>query len=222
MRVLVTGGAGFLGSHIAAKLVARGDDVVSLQRSAVTATSERMTAIAGDIASPEVMTEAAKGCDAVIHVAAKAGVWGSRESYERPNVLGTENVIAACLHNGVQKLIYTSTPSVVHTGGDIEGGDESLPYAEHFATHYPETKAVAERAVLRANGLALSTTALRPHLIWGPGDPHLCPRVVQRAKAGRLRLVDGGQKRVDAVYVDNAADAHINALDRLGPEAGLA
>ncbi|MFT5992189.1 MAG: nucleoside-diphosphate-sugar epimerase, partial [Bradymonadia bacterium] len=104
MRVLVTGGAGFLGSHIAAKLVARGDDVVSLQRSAVTATSERMTAIAGDIASPEVMTEAAKGCDAVIHVAAKAGVWGSRESYERPNVLGTENVIAACLHNGVQKL----------------------------------------------------------------------------------------------------------------------
>jgi nucleoside-diphosphate-sugar epimerase len=222
MRVLVTGGAGFLGSHIAAKLVARGDDVVSLQRSAVTATSERMTAIAGDIASPEVMTEAAKGCDAVIHVAAKAGVWGSRESYERPNVLGTENVIAACLHNGVQKLIYTSTPSVVHTGGDIEGGDESLPYAEHFATHYPETKAVAERAVLRANGLALSTTALRPHLIWGPGDPHLCPRVVQRAKAGRLRLVDGGQKRVDAVYVDNAADAHINALDRLGPEAACA
>jgi nucleoside-diphosphate-sugar epimerase len=137
-------------------------------------------------------------------------------------------VLDACRARGIQTLVYTSTPSVVHTGGDIEGGTSALPYATHFETAYPETKAIAERMVLEANGTALaqggvlSTCALRPHLIWGPGDAHLLPRVLDRARSGRLRLVGGGAKLVDAVYVDNAADAHIAALDRLAPGAACA
>ncbi len=222
MRALVTGGGGFLGGAIVRQLRARGDDVVSLARGDYPALRALgVETRRGDLSDPATVSAAATGCDVVFHVAAKAGVWGARAGYERTNVQGTQNVLAACRDHGVPRLVYTSTPSVVHVGGDIEGADESLPYAERFATHYPRTKADAERAVLQANGPSLSTVALRPHLVWGPGDNHLVPRIIDRARRGRLRFV-GPPKRVDTIYIDNAADAHVLAADRLGPDAACA
>jgi len=143
-------------------------------------------------------------------------VWGRYNDYFATNVTGTHNVIAACLKHGIKKLVYTSTPSVVHGGKDLIGADESAPYPESFEAAYPETKAIAEKAVLAANGADLATVSLRPHLIWGPGDPHLIPRVLARAKAGKLRKVGSKPVKVDVTYIDNAAEAHVLAADKLG------
>jgi nucleoside-diphosphate-sugar epimerase len=122
----------------------------------------------------------------------------------------------------VKKLVYTSTPSVVHGGGDLNGVDESMPYPAHHESAYSASKAAAEKVVLSANGAEISTVALRPHLIWGPGDPHLLPRLVAKAKAGRLRKIGDGKNLVDTVFVENAALAHILAVDKLCPEAQIA
>jgi len=222
MKVLVTGGTGFLGGVLCRMLRARGDSVVSLARSRSSALDRLgVTQFQGDVSALDKVVEASVGCDAVIHTAAKAGIWGSLAEFTNANVGGTLAVIGACELNGIRKLVYTSTPSVVHSGGDIEGGNESLPYASHFAAHYPSTKAAAERQVLEANGARLATVALRPHLIWGPGDHHLLPRILKRQQSGKLRFI-GPSKLVDTVYVDNAAEAHLNALDRLDIGAACA
>jgi nucleoside-diphosphate-sugar epimerase len=149
-------------------------------------------------------------------------VWGDYQDYFDANVTGTRNVILACKAHGVPKLVYTSTPSVTFAGADEDGVDESMPYAESFLCHYAATKAQAERDVLAANGGTLSTVALRPHLIWGPGDNHLVPRVIARARAGKLKLVGRGLNRVDATYIDNAVAAHLCALEVLSQEASCA
>jgi nucleoside-diphosphate-sugar epimerase len=223
MNVLVTGGGGFLGSAIVRRLAARGDRVRSLTRGHYT----ELDALGGvqhrgDIADPTIVLEAAAGCDLIFHVAAKAGVWGAYADYHRANVAGTENVLAACRHHSIRRLVYTSSPSVVFDGRDMEGADESAPYPTHYEAHYPKTKAIAERMVLRANGPDLGTVALRPHLIWGPGDNHLVPRILARARAGRLRRVGRAEKLIDAIYIDNAADAHLLAADRLAPGSPVA
>ncbi|MFO0797718.1 MAG: NAD-dependent epimerase/dehydratase family protein [Gemmataceae bacterium] len=216
MRVLVTGGGGFLGGAVVRRLRARGWDVRSLTRSAYPWLDELgVEQTLGDLADPDAVAKAVAGTDVVIHTAAKAGVWGRHADYVATNVAGTANVIAACRAAGVRRLVYTSTPSVVHGGGDLEGADESTPYPKHFDAAYPETKAAAERAVLAANGPDLATVALRPHLIWGPGDPHLIPRVLTRARAGKLRRIGTRPVRVDVTYVDNAADAHVLAAEKL-------
>lgn len=221
--ILVTGGSGFLGGAVVRQLLARGDSVRSLQRSDVPALLALGVEVVGaDLADEAAVSDAAKGCDAVIHIGAKAGIWGPYADYHQANVLGTANVIEACRRNGIQRLVYTSTPSVIHGGGDIEGVDERAPIATHFETAYPATKAKAERRVIEANGSELATVALRPHLIWGPGDPQLVGRILSRAKAGRLRLVGGGMKLIDSVYIDNAAHAHLLALDHLAPGSSCA
>ena len=222
-HALVTGGGGFLGGAIVRKLVARGVRVTSFARGAYPALEGAgVRVVRGDLADADAVLRAAEGCDAVFHVAALPGVWGPYDRFFSANVLGTRNVLAACRTLGIPRLVYTSTPSVVHGGGDLEGVDHTAPYPEQFHAAYPETKAIAEREVLAADGPTLSTVALRPHLVWGPGDNHLMPRVVARARAGKLRLVGGGLAKVDTVYVDNAADAHLCALDRLAPGAECA
>ena len=168
-----------------------------------------------------MVASAASGCDVVFHVAAKPGIWGAYEDYHRANVLGTENVIAACRRHRIPRLVHTSSPSVVFNGRDMEGVDESVPYPAHFEAHYPRTKALAEQAVLRANSPDLSTVALRPHLIWGPGDTHLLPRLVARARTGQLRRIGRAAKRIDTVHVENAARAHLLAADRLAAESAV-
>jgi len=226
MIALVTGGGGFLGGAIVRRLLVRGNTVRSLTRFRYPWLDDLgVSQILGDLSKPDDVTKAMEGVDLVFHVAAKAGVWGRYSDYYATNVTGTENIIAACLKHGVKKLVFTSTPSVVHSGGDLEGVNESTPYPDHFEASYPETKAIAEKAVLAANGSQLATVALRPHLIWGPGDPHLIPRVLRRAKEGRLRRIGKRDVKVDVTYIDNAAQAHMLAADKLeigSPIAGKA
>ncbi len=223
MKALVTGGGGFLGGAIAAKLAARGDDVRSFSRgSHAELASLGVEHVRGDLADSEAVSRAVRDCEVVFHVGAKPGVWGPYADYFATNVTGTDNVITACHHEGVHKLIYTSTPSVVFGGSDQEGVDESASYPSRYETAYPETKAIAERKVLESNTPELATVALRPHLIWGPGDNHLVPRIVARGRAGKLRKIGRRPCLVDSVYIDNAADAHILAFEKLTPEAACA
>ena len=215
MKVLVTGGSGFLGSAICMLLRSRGDEVIAYQRGGSDRLQQQgVSVFRGSITDPDQLNKAMRGADAVIHTAAKAGIWGPYDEYYQPNVVGTENVIASCRNNGVHKLVFTSSPSVVHGGGDIEGGNESLPYPDHFNSPYPATKALSEQLVIAANTSDLHTVSLRPHLIWGPGDNHLLPSLVERSKSGKLRL-PGPDKLIDTVYIDNAAKAHLLALDKL-------
>ena len=221
--ILVTGGNGFLGSAVVRQLVARGERVRSLQRSdAPELRALGVEVVRTDLADARGVLDAADGCEAVMHIGAKAGVWGPYVEYYQANVVGTRNVIEACRAHGIRRLVHTSTPSVIHAGGDVEGVDESAPLATHFESAYPATKAQAESLVLAANGKTLATIALRPHLIWGPNDPQLTARILARGRAGRLRLVGGGVKKIDSVYIDNAASAHLLALDRLAPGAPCA
>ncbi len=223
MKALVTGGGGFLGLAIVRKLRARGDDVRSFSRRTHPALEGLgVQSLRGDLADRAAVLRAVRGCDLVFHVAAKAGVWGSTESYHRANVVGTDNVLAACSTEGIERLVYTSTPSVTFAGTDQVGVDESAPYASRYLSDYPRTKAIAERRVLESNGADLATVALRPHLIWGPGDPHLVPRILERGRSGTLRLLGNQPNEVDSVYVDNAADAHLLAADRLAPGSAIA
>ncbi|MDX2416528.1 MAG: NAD-dependent epimerase/dehydratase family protein [Xanthomonadales bacterium] len=215
MKVLVTGGGGFLGSAICRQLLARGDQVIAYQRSPADEL-ENLGArvVQGDITDAGLLNAASKGVDAIIHTAAKAGLSVNYDDYFGPNVTGTENVLGACHTNGIRKLVFTSSPSVTHSDGDIEGGTESLPYAETYNSPYPETKALSEQQVMAANSPELHTVSLRPHLIWGPGDSHLLPKLLERARHGKLKL-PGPDKLIDTVYIDNAARAHLLALDKL-------
>lgn len=216
MRALVTGGGGFLGGAIVRLLIARGDTVRSYSRGEYPELARLgVEQVQGDLADREAVLQAAAECDMVFHVAAKAGIWGSYAEYHQANVTGTENVLAACRHHGIGRLVYTGSPSVVFDGRDVEGGDESLPYPSRYEAHYPQTKALAEQRVLAANSPSLATVSLRPHLIWGPGDNHLVPRIVAKARAGKLRRIGNSPCLVDTVYVDNAAQAHLLAADRL-------
>jgi nucleoside-diphosphate-sugar epimerase len=222
VKILVTGGGGFLGSSICRQLAASGHQVIAFQRSpAEHLADQNIQSVQGDIAEISDVMRAAAGCDAVVHTAGKAGIWGTAADYRRVNVEGTANVIRACREHRIRCLVHTSSPSIVHGGGDIGGADESLPIAEHFNAPYPASKAEAERQVLAANGDGLRTVALRPHLIWGPGDPHILPRLAARARGGTLTL-PGPDKVIDTIFVENAARAHVMALQELAGAARCA
>lgn len=221
MKVLVTGGGGFLGSAIVRRLLARGDEVTIAARSdypEIVALGARQ--VRGDLADADVAHAAVAGQDAVVHTAAKAGIWGDYADYHRSNVLATQNVLDACRAAGVQTLVYTSTPSVTFDGHDHHNGGPDLPYATAFRSHYAATKCLAEKAVLGTP--ELRATALRPHLIWGPGDPFIFPGVISRHMEGKLARVGDGTNRVDITYVDNAAAAHVLALDALAAGGQIA
>ena len=203
-----------MGGAIVRQLVTRGERVASFSRGFypfLDAMGVRQ--IQGDLRDRGALVRALTGIDLVFHAAAKPGVWGDYSAYYETNVRGTENVIAACLHDGVSELVYTSSPSVVFDGADMAGVDESAPYPERFHAAYPKTKALAEQAVVKAAGDRLKVIVLRPHLIWGPGDNHLVPRII--ARADRLVRVGDGTNLVDTIYIDNAAEAHLLAADRL-------
>jgi nucleoside-diphosphate-sugar epimerase len=221
MKMLVTGGGGFVGGYVVERLLARGYAVRSIGRSPQPELAAKgVEVVCADLTDAAAVSAACEGVDAVFHVAARAGVWGSWESYYQPNVVGTRNVVAACREQGVGRLIYTSTPSVVFNREPISGGDETLPYGRDWLCHYAHTKAIAEREALAANTESLKIVALRPHLIFGPGDPHLLPRVIESVQAGRLKIVGNGRSRVDVSYVGNVADAHLNAFDALAAGKG--
>lgn len=220
-NILVTGGGGFLGGAIVSMLLQRGDNVTSFSRSSYSfPENSGVNQIQGDLSNPDDVDLAVKGMDCVFHVAAKPGVWGKYSDYYNTNTKGTQNIVNACLKHNVKRLIHTSSPSVVFTGGDMEGVNESVPYTKNFHTHYVKTKKLAEDYVLDAvKKKGLCAIILRPHLIWGPKDNHLVPRVIQRAK----KLVKVGKKNnlVDTIYIDNAAYAHILADEKLADNPEL-
>jgi nucleoside-diphosphate-sugar epimerase len=225
LKILVTGGGGFLGQALCRGLVERGHDVSSFNRGHYPALDKiGVRQIRGDLADRDATVAAAQGVDAIFHNAAKAGAWGSYDSYYQANVIGTRNVLEACREHGIEKLVYTSTPSVTHRATHpVEGlGADEVPYGENFQAPYATTKTIAEKEVLAANGATLATVALRPRLIWGPGDQQILPRLVERAKAGRLRIVGNGNNKVDTTYIDNAAQAHFDAFNHLAIGAACA
>ncbi len=216
VTTLVTGGGGFVGRAVVGQLLARGDHVRSLARGVYPELSESgVEVLRGDLTDSDAVDQACTGCDVVFHVAAKAGIWGDYTGYYDANVRGTGHILAACAAQGVGRLVYTSSPSVVFDGRSMAGVDESVPYPRRHHSHYAATKALAEQAVLAANSATLRTVALRPHLIWGPRDNHIVPRLLDQARAGTLRRVGDGSNRVDTTYIDDAARAHLLAADAL-------
>lgn len=172
----------------------------------------------GDIRDAAAVEEACRGQEIVFHVAAISGIWGPWKLYHSTNTIGTRNVVDACLKQEVQKLVYTSSPSVTFNGQHQINQTESAPYSRNWLAHYPHSKALAEQCVLDANDdKQLMTCALRPHLIWGPGDRHLIPRLIDRARKRQLRRVGDGRNLVDSIYVENAALAHVQAAEALHP-----
>lgn len=219
MLALVTGAGGFLGRYIAEMLNARGDWVRSLARGTYPFLAELgIEQFQGDLRDASAVDRAVAGVDAVFHTAAIAGIGGRWADFHAINTLGTQHIIDACQRHAVRRLIYSSSPSVTFDGRDQSGVDESAPYPKRFLAHYPHSKALAEQAVLAANnGEDFLTCALRPHLIWGPRDQHLIPRLLERARQGKLRIVGDGQNLIDMIYVENAALAHLQAADALRP-----
>jgi len=220
MKALVTGGGGFVGSAIVRQLCEKGAEVTVFGRRHY-AHLDRLDVrqVQGDIRDSDMLIRAMMGCDTVFHVAAKAGIWGAKQEYEQINVMGTRNVLGACFANGVAALVQTSTPSVVFDRGDLQGVDESTPYARRFLCYYASSKAVAEQMVLAADSAVLRTCAIRPHLVWGPGDPHLIPRLLEKGERRQLRIIGSGRNLVDISYVDNVAEAHILAAENLHSSA---
>lgn len=232
MHALVIGGGGFLGRYIVEQLVARGDRVRSFGRGEYPElTGIGVEVVRGDIRDRDAVAAACHGTDCVFHSAAVAGIGGPWRKFHEVNVVGTENVLAACRDHGVSRLVFTGSPSAVFAGEDQCGVDEAVPYGQAWldknGAHYSRSKALAEQIVLTANEPGrLATCALRPHLIWGPRDAHLIPRLIARARSGRLRRVGDGSNIVDITYVENAAAAHLAAADSLAevnsPVAGRA
>jgi len=224
VNALVTGGGGFLGRYIVERLVARGDRARVLGRRAYPELEALgVETIRGDVADRPTAVEACRGMDVVFHAAALPGIGVRWEPYYRVNTLGTRYILEGCLEHRVGRLVYTSSPSVTFDGTDQLGVDESAPYPTQWLAHYPHSKALAEQQVLKASGVeGLLCCALRPHLIWGPRDRHLIPRLLARARSGRLRRVGDGTNRIDMIYVENAADAHLQAADALKPGSPVA
>lgn len=217
---LVTGAGGFLGRYICEQLLARDEQVRGFARGEYPELeSAGVSMVRGDIRDREAVDNACQGVETVYHVAAIAGIWGDWNQFYGINTLGTKCVIDACRKNRVSKLVFSSSPSVTFDGTDQLGVDESAPYPKKWLCHYPHTKALAEQQVLAANDQALMTCALRPHLIWGPRDQHLIPRLLDRARTGKLRIVGDGTNIVDTIYVENAAAAHLQAADAMNLES---
>lgn len=212
MKVLVTGASGLLGGGVARTLADRGDDVTVLQRRP---SGLGLREVRGDITDPTTVARAVKGCDAVVHLAAKVNVTGAWEDYRRINVDGTAELLKACLEAGVPRMVHVSSPSVAHAGSSLVGASSGAADPAGARGNYARSKAMAERLALAADARGeLAVVAIRPHLVWGPGDTQLVERIGRRARSGRLPIIGSGAPLVDTVYVDNAVDALAAALDR--------
>ena len=212
----MTGTGSLLLGGLASELLRRGDEVVCLQRRpAAFMGHQNAHEVLADICNTDAVALAAKGCDAIIHGAARVGVVGSQKEFYDTNVHGTENILRAAEQQSISRLVFVSTPSVAHTGASLVGAPAGQAEIGRSRSYYAESKAIAERTVLNARNSQLAVVAIRPHLVWGPGDTQLVGRIVERAKSGRLAVVGTGNALVDSTYIDNAISAHIAALDAL-------
>ena len=224
IKILITGAGGFLGYYIARELVQNPNyEIISFSRNSYDKlkkinVEERL----GDLKNYQEVENALNGIDWVIHTASMVGMWGKYEDFYQTNVVGTENIINASIKNNISKIVYTSTPSVVFGSDSLMGVDESTPYPSKYFSFYAQTKAIAEQLILKANTQSLSTVALRPHLIFGPGDQNLVPRVVEAQRKNRLKIIGDGENLVDVTYVENAALAHVIALEQLSSSSKIA
>lgn len=219
MKALVTGGTSLLGGAVAQLLSDRGDEVTVLQRRP---SSLGVPEVLGDITDTDSVSRAVEGADAVIHLAARVGVVGSWPDFEATNIAGTAAVLSAARTAGVSRLVYVSSPSVAHGGDSLVGVGADPADPENASGHYSRSKAIAEQLALGESDDGLSVVAIRPHLVWGPGDTQLVGRIVDRARSGRLALVGSGAALIDTTYIDNAADALVAALDRADSLSGRA
>ena len=222
MKILVTGGGGFIGMALIKRLIAEGHKVTSYSRREYPLHwALGISSIQADICDLDALKKACKGKDLVFHLAAKVGIWGDYKEYHSINVTGTSNLIEACRKQGVGRLVFASSASVVFDGADLEGIDESFPYPEDHGSHYASTKAKAEQLILEANSEELKTISLRPHLVWGPYDAHLIPGILRRVGSGKMRRIGDQEHFIDTTYIDNMIDALILAAEALksNPEA---
>lgn len=219
MRILVTGATSLIGKRLVERLVERGDEPICLQRHAADLDA---TQVLGDVRDAPTVLVAAKSCDAAVHLAAKVGVVGTWEEFRSVNVDGTAHMLAAAHHHDLRTIVHVSSPSVAHVGEPISGGLAEPAVTGRRGAWYAESKAMAERAALGANSGSMAVVAIRPHLVWGPGDTQLVGRIVDRARSGRVALVNGGRALVDTTYIDNAVDALVATLDRARPGAPCA
>lgn len=221
--VFITGASGFIGGQLARRLLAAGRPVRVLARRPLPE-FEQLGAriVAGDLHDDGALRAGCEGAGTVFHVAGRVGVWGPADAFFSVNVEGTRQVLAACRASGVPRLVYTSSPSVVYNGGDLAGVDESAGLCTEAPCAYPTSKAAAERLVAAATTATLATVSLRPHLVWGPGDRNVVPRVLALARSGRLRVVGSGGNRVDCTHIENVLDAHIQAEAALARPSGAA
>ena len=215
MKVLVTGASGMLGGATARVLAERGDDVTVLQRRPA---GLGLREVLADVADPEAVLRAVDGHDAVVHLAAKVNITGAWADYQRINIDGTRAVVEACRSTGVTRLVDVSSPSVAHAGRSLVGAGAGPADPDAARGPYARSKAAAELLALAADGPSLAVVAIRPHLVWGPGDTQLVARIVRRARQGRLPLMGAGAVLVDTTYVDNAVDALVAALDHCHPD----
>ena len=223
MKALVTGGGGFLGGAIVKLLLSKGAEVRSFSRGVYPQlTKLGVDCLRGDLNDREAAAAACRACDTVFHVAAKVGMWGRYGDFVETNVNGTANMLEAAKAAGVSRFIFTSSPSVVFAGGDVEGWNETAPYPAKFDSYYAGSKARAEQLVLAANSPQFSTIALRPHLVWGPGHDHLISGIVSKGRAGKIRRIGDFNELIDTTYIDDAARAHWLAAEKLSPGAPCA
>ncbi|GHD51014.1 NAD-dependent epimerase/dehydratase family protein [Mycetocola manganoxydans] len=220
MRVLVTGASGLLGRAVAAELIAAGHEVRCFQRrpSGVSGATDAL----GSITDADAVASAVDGCDAIVHLAAKVSLAGDPADFDRVNVGGTRTLLDAARTAGIERFVYVSSPSVAHSGSSIVGDDALPADPAHARGDYARTKAEAELLALAADSPSLRVVAVRPHLVWGPGDTQLVERVVERARHGRLPLLDSGAALIDTIYIDNAASAIAAALARVDEVHGRA
>ncbi|MDB6165798.1 MAG: 3 beta-hydroxysteroid dehydrogenase/Delta 5--_4-isomerase, partial [Lacunisphaera sp.] len=202
--VFITGASGFIGGKLAERLLAEGRHVRVLARRPLPELA-RLGAeiISGDLDDTAALRQGCEGASTVFHVAGRVGIWGPPADFFQVNVEGTRHVIAACRASGVPRLVYTSSPSVVYNGRDLAGVDESAPLCTAAPCAYPTSKAAAEQLVTAANSPGLATVSLRPHLVWGPGDKNVVPRVLALAKKGRLKIIGAGRNKVDVTHITN-------------------
>lgn len=215
-RVVVLGGSGFVGRALVRHLVGEGFETTVVARKAFPeAEALGVRFFSGDIGDADFLKNSLAGFDTVIHLASKTGIWGDKDEYYKTNVVGTRNVLDACLANNIHALVYASTPGVVYQKDDLCGVNERTPYARNFLCDYARSKAMAEKMVLEANSDALKTIALRPHLVWGPGDINHLPRLLGQARCRKLKRVGDGHNLVDVTFIDNAVDAFVLAAKNL-------
>lgn len=222
-RCVVVGGCGFLGRHMVEQLLERGYHV-NVFDIRTTFEEERVHFFTGDVCKREDLLPVLEGVGVVFHCASPPPSSNDRKLFHRVNVEGTRTLIQSCLEAGVERLVLTSSASVVYEGEDLRNGSEDLPFAARPMDSYTETKILQEKLVLEANGSTsssgggapLMTVAIRPHGIFGPRDPQAVPTMVQACRSGKMKFIIGnGENLVDFTYVVNVVHGHVEAAESL-------